>query len=423
VYALVFLIPELFGRSAIVLRTRVYFTWPYFGLGCLFFVSMLLGAFIGRGIIPNPVASKRREEFVANWYMDVLAIATIGAYLIWFRGIFTSPSQFLSLFTGQGVYGNVRDVHKTIGGVTTLTQCGIAYVVLYLDHIWCVRAPFSHKRFHYYFLAIIALALFRVYVWAERLALIELVVPMGLMLFCYRAGDGHVFFRTIRCFGPVIGVVVLALYFAITEFYRSWNAHYQFLDEGFASFAQRRFLTYYYSALNNGAGLLEMLEWPTYEFDHILQWVYRFPALIGPIFRYAFDVETLDYRFLARYADPEFNNMSGVFTVFYDVGVAGASIYALVIGCLAGASYRGVVERRGFLRLFFPLMFMAIIESMRLVYLSEPRAFPAILAIAAGWFLFRQPKLHQRPAVSAVRPGRLRVIRRLGLVGRLRRGF
>lgn len=422
-FMLVFLVPTVFGRGSIVLNARVYFDWPYFGLGVAFFATMLVGALLGTYLRPAPPSPRAaRESRVSEGYLEALGLLSIAAYMIWFRGMVTSPSDLVALFTGGGA--DIRGNNQTIGGVTTLAQCGIAYSILYLDQLWGTRVPFRTKRPHWYFAIIVVWTVFRVYAWAERLALIELAVPIGLLFFCYRTDVRWRVVSAIRRFGPFLGLGAMLLYFGATEYSRSWNAHYQYSEDSFWDFVTRRFLTYYYTALNNGAGLLQNYDWPTYQADHVLQWLYRFPVSIGPIFRYTFDVESVDTRFLFAYADREFSNMSGLFTVYFDLGIGGALVYAALWGATIGYAYSCVKARTGFWRLLYPLLFVAILEAMRVPYLGEPRAIPPVFALAIGYLLFRPAVRRPDKAFTRTR-GRARLVSGGGLgtwVGAWRRG-
>ena len=96
--------------------------------------------------------------------------------------------------------------------------------------------------------------------------------------------------------------------------------------------------------------------------------------------------------FLARYADPEFNNPSGIFPVFFDLGLPGGLVYAAVWGALMGYTYRGFILKRGFGSLFFPAAFVSMLEVMRILYLPDSRAFTVMLGLAVGYVFFRQPE-------------------------------
>jgi hypothetical protein len=397
VYFFVFLVPELLGTESLQLKARVFFDWKYFGMGLLFLTTVLVGALFGTYLQPEPDdARATREPWVSNWVMDAIALATIGAYLIWFRGVLSNPAEFVGALFGQAAYGVSRQDNQTIGGVTTLTQCGIAYTVLYLDRMWALRKPFTSVRYHWYFAIILLWGALRVKLWSERLALIELVVPIAVMFFCYRADSRLWFMRLLRRFGPLLGVVGLVVLFAVGEYFRSWRGYYQFVEDDFWAFIRRRLITYYYTALNNGSGLLENYDWPTYEFQFTLQWLYRFPALIGPIFRYAFDVSQEYRRFVVDYADPEFNNMSGLFTHLYDMGLGLGLVYAIAWGGLCGYAFSCVKARRGFPRLLYPILFLSLLEVLRVPYLGDVRAFPALAALVFGYLLFRERRVERR---------------------------
>ena len=387
VFTLVYVIPTLFGTGALQLRSAIYFEARYFGLGIAFLFCLLVGCLVGQVIRPGlPKPGHTREEYVSLIYLEIMALATIGAYVIWFREVVISPSALIAVFRGES---NLRYTSHTIGGITTFTQCGLTYVILYLDRVWGLKLPIPQRRFFWYLVAILGLNVFRAYAWAERLSLIEVMLPIGLLFFCYRQQGTNPIMRAARAAGPVIAIVLLIGFFGVMEYFRSWSQHYSDVEASFWGFVMRRFLAYYYTALNNGAGLLLTMDWPTYEMDHVLQWLYRFPALIGPIFRNAFEVKTLDWQFLGKFADPEFSNMSGIYTIFYDMGVPGALMYAGMWGFVAGVSYASMRARRGMLRFLYPVLVLSIMEVMRLIYLSEPRAFPTLVTLIGGYALFR----------------------------------
>jgi hypothetical protein len=450
VFFLVFLIPTLFGTRSLDLKSAVYFAWTHFGLGVLFFTSLVIGAVFGNYVRPDPAARPNvgggRMPWVSEPYLEAVGLATIVAYCIWFRGFLVNPAELVALFTGSG--GNVRAEHKTIGGITTLAQAGVAYVILYFDRLWGVRQPFSSVRPHVYLAVIVVWTLFRVYAWSERLALIELVVPIGLYFFVYRNGGlpravvssgseaqraidrrpvtTRLFWwgaASVRRFGPVLGLGAAVAYFAFTEYFRSWSAAYQYTsDRTFWDFATTRFVSYYYTALNNGAGLLSKMDWPTYDMGHVMAWLYRFPALIGPIFRFTFDYRPQDGAFLVEHADVEFNNMSGVFTFFYDLGIGGAVLYGLVWGMIAGYGFSCARARRGFPRLIYPLLFIALLEAMRIPYLGDPRVFPVVLVLVVGYLLFRPVARDPGRVFTRVRGRSVQVVGSRGLFGSLALG-
>ena len=419
-YGLVFLAPELLGHQALQLLFRFYLDWNYFLLGLLFLIVLTLGAAVGSLIVPRKERAQVPSPPIREGYLEFLALATIGAYALWFKGFILNPALIVGALAGQGLWGG-REANATIPGVTTLTQLGIAYVVFYCDRVWRVRDISTARRFHWYFYLIFACAAFRVYAWAERLALVEIAVPVVVLFFMHRYRPSRYSMRTLVALGPFAGVLLLIGYFAATEFFRSWFTHYQYQREDFWTFILTRILSYYYTALNNGAGMLQVLDWPTYKFEHLLRWLYRFPALVGPIYRFTFDVEDFDTPFLRHYADPEFNNPSGIFPVFLDAGIAGALLIAVLWGALIGYFFRGCKTGRGIGRFLYPIGFVSLLEVMRVLYLGDPRAFPAVLCVVVGFVFFMQSAPAARAVPPIRRPARTVLVRRAGLLGRLLR--
>jgi hypothetical protein len=192
----------------------------------LFLLAMLNGVVIGKSRLGRPLLSSNEPLRFNRYYLDVLALATIAAYLIWFRGVFFSSFELLNLLTsGLGVN---RLEHQTIGGVTTATQFGLAFLILYLTTIWSAPNGRLPARFNLYLLAILFLTLFRVFAWGERVALAEIMIPIFLLYVRFRINGERRIVRVGLSLLPLLAVLALLGYFAITEYFRSWATHYQF---------------------------------------------------------------------------------------------------------------------------------------------------------------------------------------------------
>jgi hypothetical protein len=187
---------------------------------------------------------------------------------------------------------------------------------------------------------------------------------------------------------PLLGVGGLLLLFAGTEWLRSWSAHYVNTGIGFWSFSISRLVTYYYTALNNGAGMLKFYEWPTWSFGTVIGWYYRFP-LIGAVTRAAMPGQygNTPETFLSRFADMEFNNMSGIFPVFFDAGIAGGLIIAFLWGVLMGYLYRTFRYGNGIGVVLYPVTYISMLEVMRVFYMGASRAFPSIFILLVAYLL------------------------------------
>ena len=105
--------------------------------------------------------------------------------------------------------------------------------------------------------------------------------------------------------------------------------------------------------------------------------------------------------FLDAYADPEFNNPSGLFPIVFDMGLPLALVYFFVFGAIAGFLYRGYVAGRLVSVLFYPIFFIAIMEVMRIPYLGESRTFTSTLGGLLAYWLITKRTTKKKPSSSA----------------------
>lgn len=388
VYCVVCAIPVLFGERAVVVRFRDYLDGPYFLLGLLYLVVFANAALIGRVLRSKAHDDPRPGLSFSPWFLEAVALLAIVAYLVWFYPIFLHPFGFAKQLLGlPGSAGFSRASFSPIIAVTSLVQLGVPYVVLFLVQKWNGGRQLS-VRFTIYFFALLGLSLLRVFGWAERLALLELLVPIGLLFLAFQwQTRSRVLLAAISA-APYLGIAILVVYFGATEFSRSWTTHYQFTGQSYGQFILARMATYYYTALNNGIGMLKLLEWPSWTFDYTLRWLHKFPGLIGAIFSYVVGRSAAG-DFLDRYADPEFNNPSGIFPIFFDLGLAGGFVYGAVMGGFMGWLYGAFRRRQGVGVVLYPVVFIGIIEILRTPYFGDSRAFVPIVATVVGYVFFR----------------------------------
>lgn len=384
VYGLVYLLGNVHDQDVTIRGIR-FLNDGYLALGLCMLLMITIGAWLG-GLLrfePNTDFLEGRWE-VALWGAGVLCLLV---YIYWFKGVLFSPKVLLSLLMGQG--GLSRQEIGSTKGVTSLVSILPVYFSV-VAHIWTTRPERVSKSLRALTWALAGFTLFRVYVWSERLALIEMVCAVALPVSLnFVRQEKYRFARRLIPLAPVFGVPLLLLIFGSFEYFRSWQSDfYNNGQSSFWSFAAGRLGTYYYTALNNGAGLLSTQSWPTYRFEHVLSWLHRAPGGVGGIFDYYTGVRYAPGLgdFLVKYGDVEFNNPSGVFTVIYDIGLAPALLYFFLFGFFASALYRGYVYGRLVAVLIYPIFFMALLEILRLPYLGESRAFTAMLG--AGGILF-----------------------------------
>jgi len=75
---------------------------------------------------PTAPASAPLEIQIPGWLTAALLVFTVVAYAVWFGPLVSEPELVLQVFSGER--DHLRESWQTMPGVTTLTQCGVAYV-------------------------------------------------------------------------------------------------------------------------------------------------------------------------------------------------------------------------------------------------------------------------------------------------------
>ncbi|MDB4989796.1 MAG: putative rane protein [Myxococcaceae bacterium] len=377
--------------NVVVLRAYPYLQGEYAAMGLVALLLAGSGAILGSRIefSRNPVVLYEVNER----FMIVIGLITLMAYLIWFGPMLVTGNTSLE-----------RDELNRIPGVTSFTQFGVTFAVCYMYAALRARQQLS-RVVVILFCVLLVFTLARVYIWMERLAMIELGIPTAISILAYvrpRRPFVRKLFKIVSDYGPFLGIPLLLAFFTATEVVRSWTTYSQTLNVSLSEFVVSRVTTYYYTALNNGAGLLATTHWPTYKFEYVAAWFYALPMGIGHYFADVMGIhENPAEVFLSRYADVEFNNMSGIFTIIYDVGYYGGILYFSGFGLAAGILYRGVRMGRPYGILFFPSMMVACFEIMRIDYINGARY--VLIAVSAGLAITQMQPKREKTARS---PGR-----------------
>jgi hypothetical protein len=377
----VFAVPALWP-DAIVLRTNDYLSGGYDVLGALTLLILGLGCYAGGRVDVTAFRRTAPSYEISPVFLTGMAAITLSAYAIWFSPAIARGQLFVP-----------REELNRIPGVTSFTQVGVPFVVCYLFARLRNRQRLP-RLVHVLFWTVLLATVMRVYMWSERLALIELGVPAVLALVAYarpRRRGARVGLKLVRNFGPFVGLPLLLAGFAATEVFRSWTAYSQTTDLTLGKFVLSRMATYYYTALNNGAGMLATANWPDFQLIYVLDLVYQLPFGIGAaIWSGLGRTNAPHFDFLERFGDPEFNNMSGIYPIFYDLGISCGLLYFAILGAVFGVSYRAYQKGELFGVLFFPSMFVACLEVMRISYVNGTRTFLIWVGAFAALIAFQR---------------------------------
>ncbi|SIR63205.1 O-antigen polymerase [Williamsia sterculiae] len=368
-------------------------TFLLFGTGAL---TLALGALIAISLTASKQSHRRWPSLTCESHellrraSIVLTGLTVFGYLGFGVLIARAGITPAELTTGSPAYGPgapIRDTVGTIPGVTTCTQFGIAAVV--------VSTTLLVQRFSrgelIRLLVVLGLAVPRAYIFSERLAILELVVPTGAILcagFASRSRSG----RAAVQFVPAFAVPLVAAVFAGFEYFRSWKYFKTTTTEGFGQFALDRLAGYYATSLNNGDLILKHVDWPgRLPFDTLaafwtapgVQQVGLYELLGHHDVPYSEKGETASAftTALAQFGNPEFNNPSGYVGPFIDYGIYGGLIYFLVAGLLIGYLYRSFCNGSPFGLMLYPVFFIGLVELPRYMHWAQGRTTYAWLAL------------------------------------------
>ncbi|HZU29063.1 MAG TPA: hypothetical protein VFA04_26305 [Bryobacteraceae bacterium] len=401
-------------------RTPKYFDSNSLLICCAAVATFALGAFTGTMHGGRPQTCVAFNELSWEWLRKTFSFCfwcTATGYATW-AGAAAARGVSLSLVTGvlrgeKGAAYTMKETYLgTISGVTTLTQFGIAAVVL--GAVMGARSGWKTVRLR--MAAIFAMALVRAVLNSERLAVIELAIPLALVLLRLKLLNSERLSsraRSLLPFAPVVACVGLLLVFAGFEYLRSWTSFYAGGDLGFWQFASLRLVGYYVTALNNGAVILHYVGTTSAPY-FILRFLWKLPVIsqaLGGMFpNLPWDNDGDPYMtVLDLHANPEFNNGSGYFMPAVDVGLTGSLIYWLLAGIACGVFYRLYTRQHIAGLLFYPVLFVGVAEMPRILYWGEGRIFPVyvILAIIAWKSVSAARKLPvaERPAMEAVEAG------------------
>lgn len=395
--ALGFLIPVMglialagdVSSSALTIRGVRFLNLHYVLLGMLMVLAIALGGWVGAQIRIGRAGASRAGADAGHdpqtWERAAAVMAGIAllGYVVWFKDFLLNP--LLLWRTVTGAWSPSREEIGSTAGVSSLVNVAQVFFAIYAFRLVDGDPRRPSTWLHRLFALIAVLTVFRVYVWSERLALIEMLTPLGLAFGRWMALQPGLRWQWIRRLGPYAALPVVLLYFAAAEYVRSWSSATYQGKMSFWEFALGRFVSYYYTSLNNGAGLVATTPEATWHFEHVLEWAHRAPFGAGRVFSehvgFHADAKSSFLWFLRTYEDVEFNSNSGLYTPIADLGVPGALVYMLLLGLVSGLAFRAYRAGRLGGVLLFPLFFISFFEIFRYPFLGQPRAFTWTLGI------------------------------------------
>jgi len=381
--------------------SRKTLSWTGFAYFALALLAFAAGAKAGGDVVrarararppatESELTSGQRRSLAV--LLEASLVLTIGAYALWFtRGIVRAGgiTQLIDIWRTDP-HRIKGEILTTLPGVTTLTQLAVASIPLVIAFGLFRRG----SAIRMLVVVVFALAAVRTILFSERLAFIELVVPIAFLVVSPK-----------KVTIPRVVVYALAflaaamMFFAITELRRTYVYTHNFS----ASRSTTRFFGYYLTSVNNGMAVID--EYPARTpFYSSGEFLWLFPGLrdlrvehlpaVGTIslrYRDAFGVDPESFwpqAFAAQGLDYEFNVFTAPGYLAADFGWAGL-IGVFGLGLLSGRLYRKS-EVSAYHRGLYAVWLVGLFEFMRILYFVSTRVFPAYLVFAAAYLILRR---------------------------------
>jgi oligosaccharide repeat unit polymerase len=341
--------------------------------------------------------------------IETALVVSVGAYVLWFgRGILNAGGvlEFFDIWRSDP--HRIKDeIMTSVPGATTLTQLAVAAIPLSIAYGLNRRG----SAIRLLTVVILVLAAARALFVSERLAIVELIVPLVYVLVAPRK------LTVPRVVVYAVTFVVAAmLLFAVTELRRT----YVYTDNFSATRSATRFLGYYLTSVNNGMAVIDQYPGRT-PFYSTGEMLWKFPGLAGLRLDHFPVVGTQSLAYADLFGvDPESfwggafadQGLSYEFNVFTAPGFLAADfgwaalVVLLLLGVVSGRLYVRADETP-FHRAFYAVWLVGLFELMRILYFSNVRAFPAYLVFLAAYLVVRQRGVRERVtrALPSTAPG------------------
>lgn len=350
---------------------------------------------------PGQLRTLDRGASVCFW-LTIAGYAAFGLAGI-ARG--ATVGQLVGTLTAQDNYsGGLKETFAPVTGITTLTQVGIAYVVLAALLISCGTGFRVRRRVG----VVLALSVLRAFFLTERLAVLEVLVPLLLVLAVARRRSGRPSWWLPAA--PAFGLPVLVAAFGLFEYSRSWTYFRSRTTSTFPEFVVDRLAGYYSTAYNNSAIELQHNETLGGLPYATLEGFWTAPGIAQLNLYERLTGVSPPEQFqllLEQYGSPEFNNPGGLSLTMIELGIPLGLLVMFLIGVGIGVAHRSFRAGSPTGLLLYPVLFTGLLELPRYFYWTQGRLVPALLALAFVLYRLRrltEPTDHSLPPPAAALP-------------------
>ena len=311
-----------------------------------------------------------------------LLFVTLSAYCIWFgwfiaiHGLHAFFSFYDSSFIAQNMY-LFRNNSGRIGGLTTMTEIGVLVAPLSMFFFQQTKK----KKYLIHLLILFLAAVVRARLFSERLAFLEIFIPVVCLYF------GNKPYKKKYEFIPIYGMIIVFGIFACAEYARSWLGYYSNVYSGsFLSFVGYRIVGYYSVAVNTECTMLVHSTNMFFPF-RLTEWIFSFPFVEE--FLTSLGIHNDFGKILEMFGNVEYNNPGGLLVGIVDFGLFGIFI-SFFFGRIFGGIYKSY--KQGYLvgMVLYPSVFLCLLELPRYFYFGTNRGFFVLVGMSFVFYKLKK---------------------------------
>jgi oligosaccharide repeat unit polymerase len=346
----------------------------------LFYILFLLSFTLG--YLLTPVTLKKIKvnpssflytfnllEKVIIFFALLTFLLSIIGYIIWFGDILINLNKYISIFLIKGSYA-LRDIlkEKMISGITTMTQFGIVSSMLFF-----LLFLIKKKKFFLVPIFVIGiLALLRSIFFGERLAIIEIVIPL---VFIYLRFYPEKFKRFL-----ILGFIFFCIIWA-SELFRSYMSPTYYDKYTPIEYLIYRFIMYFVTTINNSFLLFDKFS-PYVDFlPHGLKFLYK-------MLHIKIESDQIYRILLENFLNPEYNNKSAWGVLYYDWGYFGF-IIAFITGSVMKITFKLYMRMNFWGMLIYPIFMVFLLQSYRVFYIYSSRVVYVWVTVISLFFVYK----------------------------------
>ncbi|MDQ1083850.1 MULTISPECIES: hypothetical protein [Microbacterium] len=345
-----------------------------------FLLSTLVGAGLAsRGGSVTIAVTVKQLRFLRRAYRLLLVLSLAG-YALWLGSAISQGVSIANLTSvldrDLGAISELKANSRPIGGLTTFTQFGPVAIALGV----ILRKIDGGGRIYW---VLIGLAAFRAMFYAERLALIEAVLP--LILLAALTAQGRTKRAALIRVAPIVAPVMAWALFATFEYSRSWVYYQNLTSLPFAEWVSLRLAGYYTTSFNNSALMVDATRGINAQPYFAIDGFWNFPvvaALYPHQGMQGLEATAWWANILKSNANPEFNNTGSFLVSYAEFGIVFALLFWVVVGLTCGVIFARMTRGSIPALLAVTTLFVGLLELSRFTYWTQGRAFPVLLATA-----------------------------------------